>query len=555
MKTIFDDVLREDVISKFQELDELATEYISENPKAAEYKYLDMREVFSGMCILFVMIMRANGNVTNGRYYMMKLMIATEPVQGGYSPLKYVITDINTSDRFGNTGEDFNQLMLTSDDPGLYGYYYCYGNAMDLIMDGTWDREQYEYLREYVLWNIDRLESDEERYELYGAMNLFDGRQPAGRMQDEDDYDNDDERDYNDMAEYYARRMTDDCEEFLKNYPTPASIKTYLDKYVIGQDDAKKLISLSVFQHYNRILHEDAGISKFNVLMIGPSGCGKTEIIRRLKEIVNLPIITADFSGIVSTPYKGRNKEDELIRLYKEAGENIYRAERGIIFLDEFDKVCKPGDVTRGYSNSDELMGQLLSMMEGSVIDTSQRSHVDKYDDDIMIDTKNILFVCLGAFDGLDEIILHDSKRLESERSESGGFGMTPTRSSERITSEDVEVRHLIQYGIKPELAGRLCNLAVLNPIDKDMMMRILTEAEDSAIRLFQKELLLDDGIELKFTDEALEAIAEKALERGVGARAVNSVVRESLTDIMFEAPSMKEGTVITVTGEMVNAG
>ena len=436
----------------------------------------------------------------------------------------------------------------------MENYYIRFEDVMSLIMDGFWDNEDHIFLRHFFKWNIDRIDSEEERYELLGTEDLLHSRFKTDRYSGHGEKEEDNKKSP-DSDSSEKQDMQHKCESFLRDFPRPSKIKEYLDKFIVGQDDAKKLISLSIYQHYNRILHEEEGISKFNVLMIGPSGCGKTEIIRRLKEIVNLPIITADFSGIVSTPYKGRNKEDELIRLYKEAGEDMYLAERGIMFLDEFDKICKPGDVKRGYSNADELMGQLLSMMEGSVIDTTQRSHVDKYDDDIMIDTKNILFVCLGAFDGLDDIILRDSKRLEGERTESGGFGMTPSKSSEKISSDDVKVGHLIKYGIKPELAGRLCNLAVLDPIDREMMIRIMTEAQDSAIKLFQKELLLDDGIELQFTQDALETIADKGLERGVGARAINSVIRESLTDIMFEAPSMKKGTVITVTGEMIKAG
>jgi len=548
LKTIFDDILREDVLGKFKELDELAGEYLSENPVPYDNRHSGMRETLSGMCMLFVIIMRVYKHVDNPKYYMIRLMSISKPAGNGKTSLKFTIDYINNRDK-EIIIKEARQLLLKYPKTEMDDYCERIRDALSIVTDCFWNNEDYGYLRNFILWNIDRINTEEERNELYGTFdfNCNPGKDKHLNREDEANTDNSSDQDA-----LNAENMKRECELFLHDYSTPEKIKEYLDRFIIGQDDAKKLISLSVFQHYNRILHEEADIPKFNVLMIGPSGCGKTEIIRRLKEIVGLPVITVDFSGIVSTPYKGRNKEDELIRLYKEARGDLYRAERGIIFLDEFDKICKNDDMKRGYSNSDELMGQLLSMMEGTVIDTAQRSHADKHDEDIVIDTKNILFVCLGSFEGLDEIILRDSKRLENERRESGGFGMTPIKSSGKITSEDVEIRHLIKFGIKPELAGRLCNLAVLSPIDRDMMIRIMTEAEDSAIRLFQKEFLLDDGIEIRFTQDALEAIAEKGLECGVGARAINSVIRESLADIMYEAPSMEKGTIITVTGEMV---
>lgn len=335
----------------------------------------------------------------------------------------------------------------------------------------------------------------------------------------------------------------DECRDFLKKH-TPRSIKQELDKYIIGQDDAKKLISLAVYNHYQRICHPEQKLKKCNILMAGPSGCGKTEIVRRLKEMLNVPVVLADFSCIVSTPYKGRNKEEELIRLYREADGHVGNASCGIMFLDEFDKICSPNG-SRGRDFSDELMGQLLGMFEGTLIDTSAMSSFSDPGERFVIDTSNILFVCMGAFEGLSDIVRKDlrERSMENEDSLFGLPGGSIPKDM-KIQSCDVRLEHLIEYGIKPELAGRLCNLALLDPADAQMMKKILTDAMDSPLQRLKNELELDD-VKLKVTDGALDMIVDRALKKDIGARALNTVLREIFDDVLFRAPSLSGSTVI----------
>ncbi|MCR5054326.1 MAG: AAA family ATPase [Lachnospiraceae bacterium] len=395
-------------------------------------------------------------------------------------------------------------------------------------------------------WRDTALIGDFLIWEMGRANDVFGERALRGKVRfDAGEYTNKtDDKKLDEHSEFHKK-----CQEFLEKY-TPSSMKKILDEYVIGQDDAKKLVCQAVYNHYLRILYPEKRLPKANVLLIGPTGSGKTEIIRQLSKIIDVPLVIADFSGIVSTPYKGRNKEEELLRLYDAADNDLYRAEHGIMFLDEFDKIVKRGH-ERGRDNADELMGQLLGMLEGTVIDTSQRSGPKTEGRDIIIDTSDILFICSGAFDGMEDIVQKDPEYLNEYTDTS--FGLTPAKVMKPLRfSDHVKTRHLVEFGMKPELAGRLCNLAVLDGVDKEVMHKILKEAKDNPLKRLQNELLLDDEITLEVSDDALDYIIDKALERKVGARALNTVLRELFSDILFEAPSKPEGTVIKVTREML---
>ncbi len=399
-------------------------------------------------------------------------------------------------------------------------------------------RKDISILDSFVDWDIARLDSEFERDAFSGIYTYYKYKYYKQTYINSGC-----------AAEEFSKDFIDECATFLKEC-TPSRIKSELDRYIVGQDDAKRLIASAIYNHYLRICHPEAGIKKYNVLMIGPSGSGKTEIVRRLKDMLNIPIVLADSSGLVSTPYRGRNKEDELLHLYQEADQDLKKASYGIMFLDEFDKCCTRTG-RRGLDNADELMGQFLGMMEGTDIDTSQRSGRNVFDEEIVINTDNILFVCLGSFEGLEGIVKKDMRENAINETKSAfGLAAAAVPSNYKLSSSDIELKHLIEYGIKPELAGRLCNLAVLDAPDVKMMKRILTETVDGPIQRLKNELSLDN-VKLSFTDEALEKIAQKAADSGLGARALSKLLREILDDVLYNAPSL-EGTGVVITEKEV---
>lgn len=333
------------------------------------------------------------------------------------------------------------------------------------------------------------------------------------------------------------------CEEFVKEY-TPQKINAYLDRFIIGQEEAKKNVSIAVYNHYLRILYPEQKLIKSNVIMIGPSGCGKTEIIRRIADLVNVPVIVSDFSGVVATPWKGRNKEEALSNLYTKSGNNLALTERGIVFYDEFDKIIPVRNYMNGGDINNELQGQMLGMMEGTMVEVPYGK------DKIQMNTENMLFICAGAFEGLEEIVRKDMP--EANR----GFGMPFHKNTEvEITEKNIKVEHLISYGMKPELAGRLSVFSVLRGLSRDDYRRILTEPEDSIVKRYQNEFMAEEEVKLEFSDEALDAIIDKVMEMNIGARALNSVLHDVLAEALFAVPTMEGVCEVNITEDVIKNG
>ncbi len=332
-----------------------------------------------------------------------------------------------------------------------------------------------------------------------------------------------------------------ECKRFLQEY-TPEKIKAYLDRFVIGQDETKEFLGTAVYNHYLRIAYPEKKLIKTNVLMIGPSGCGKTELIRRIDELIQLPVVITDFSGVVATPWRGRNKEEALQNLYLRAGRVLPLAECGIVFCDEFDKVVPTRRNDLKGDINDELQGQLLGMFEGTQLDVPIPREKGGTES-ICMDTSNILFVCAGAFEGLEKIVRKDVVNGGI------GFGREVDRKKElELTADVVKTKHLISYGMKPELAGRLHCMTVLSKLDRDMLYRVLTEAEDGALTRYKNEFRAEDGVELRFEDGALDVIVDQVMNMRIGARGINAVIRDMLKEALYEVPGREDVHEVIIT-------